>query len=78
MLSLGLAPYALGTMCVAQLHSMGRTDWTAKINIIEFPLFLALVFYFIKNFGLIGAAWAWVLRVTVDATLLLLASLKSK
>ena len=77
-LSLGLAPYALGTMCVAQLHSMGRTDWTAKINIIEFPLFLALVFYFIKNFGLIGAAWAWVLRVTVDATLLLLASLKSK
>lgn len=77
-LSLGLAPYALGTMCVAQLHSIGRTDWTAKINVVEFPIFLALIFYSIKNFGLIGAAWAWVLRVTADAALLLLASLKSK
>ncbi len=72
-LSLGLVPYALGTMCVAQLHSMGRTDWTAKLNIVEFPLFLALIFYSIKNFGLIGAAWAWVLRVMIDAAFLLFA-----
>lgn len=71
-LSLGLVPYTLGTMCVALLHSAGKTDVTAKVNIVEFPVFLALIYLMVSHFGIVGAAYAWVIRVTLDAFVLML------
>lgn len=73
-LSLGLVPYTIGTLCTSLIHSYGRTDITAKIHLIEFPIFCGLIFYMINSHGLAGAASAWVIRVTCDATFLSLAT----
>ncbi len=75
-LSLGLIPYTIGTMCTALLHAAGQTDVTAKINIVEFPLFLTLIYLMISHFGTIGAAYAWVIRVTLDAAILTICARK--
>jgi O-antigen/teichoic acid export membrane protein len=74
-LSLGLVPYTIGTLCTSLIHSYGRTDITAKIHLVEFPFFCALIFYMIDSHGLVGAALAWVMRVSLDAILLCIATL---
>lgn len=66
-LSLGLVPYTVGTVCISMLHAYGKTELTAKINILEFPLFIALIYLLISWYGVIGAAIAWTIRVTLDA-----------
>ena len=43
---------------------------TAKLHMIEFPLYVPLVWWLIHVAGIEGAALAWVLRVTLDAALL--------
>jgi O-antigen/teichoic acid export membrane protein len=68
-LSYGLVPYAIGAICTSLLQSNGRTDIAAKINLAEFPFFLLIVYLLIYHYGLQGASYAWVLRVTVDALL---------
>lgn len=70
MLSLGLIPYTVGTLSVSLLHAYGRSEVTAKLNLLEFPVFLCLVYFFVEYWGLVGAAYAWVTRVTLDAVLM--------
>lgn len=77
-LSLGLVPYTLGTLSTAMLHAYGRTRVTAVINIIEFPFFIALIFFLTQKDGVLGAAYAWVIRVTVDSMLFLYFSIRCK
>lgn len=56
------------------LQAIHRPDLTAKFHAIEMVPFLAVLWAGIHAFGLIGAAWAWTLRVTFDAFLLLIVS----
>ncbi|MFS4551557.1 oligosaccharide flippase family protein [Comamonas resistens] len=70
MLSLGLIPYTVGTLSVSLLHAYGRSEVTAKLNLLEFPVFLCLVYFFVEYWGLVGAAYAWITRVTLDAVLM--------
>jgi len=56
-------PYAL-------LQSAGRSDITAKLHVIELPLYVALLIALTACYGIIGAAVAWTARVVVDALLL--------
>lgn len=51
------------------LQSIGRPDIPAKIHALEIPVYIALLFFFIKSFGIFGAAMAWGIRVTIDAFL---------
>lgn len=52
------------------LQAHARSDMTAKLHVLEFPLFIALLVWAVHTYGLLGAALAWTLRVTVDAILL--------
>jgi len=52
------------------LQGSGRPDLPAKCHLAEFPFYFILIWYMIHKFGLTGAAYAWCLRVTVDALLL--------
>lgn len=54
------------------LQAMNRPDLTAKFHAFETVPFLAVLWIGLHYFGLIGAAWAWTLRVTLDALLLLI------
>ena len=61
--SLALIPYSL-------IQGLGRPDVTAKLHLLELPLYIALVWVLVKNLGLPGAALAWTLRMGIDALLL--------
>ncbi|WP_168708875.1 flippase [Metallibacterium scheffleri] len=56
-------PYAL-------LQAYGRSDLTAKLHLLELPVFAVLLVAGVHWFGITGAALAWTLRVALDAALL--------
>ena len=56
-------PYAL-------LQAHGRSDLTAKLHLLELPVFAVLLVGSVHWFGITGAALAWTLRVALDAALL--------
>src|SRR5690606_37764211 len=59
----------------ALLQAHGRADITAKLHLIELPLFATCLVLAVGYFGLMGAALAWVARVALDALLLYVAVL---
>ena len=72
---------AIGVLinCLAQLAFMllqaaGRSDWTAKLHLIELPVYLLALCLGIKFYGINGAVIAWVFRVVLDAVMLLVIS----
>ena len=58
--SAAYAPYAL-------LQAHGRSDLTAKLHLLELPIFVGMLVSFVSLWGLVGAALAWTLRVALDA-----------
>ena len=56
-------PYAL-------LQAHGRSDLTAKLHLLELPVFAVLLVAGVHWFGITGAALAWTLRVALDTALL--------
>lgn len=73
-LCLGVLFNSIGSMFYAQLHAYGRADITAKIHLLELPIFIVVLIAMIKNFGEIGAAVAWTTRMLFDTSCLCLAS----
>lgn len=70
-LTVGVFFNSLARIPSALLQSTGQPSITAKIHIIELPLYLVLLFWIINAFGVTGAAFAWALRATIDAILLM-------
>jgi O-antigen/teichoic acid export membrane protein len=52
------------------LQANNRPDLPAKLHTAELLPFLVILWFGVHYFGLIGAAWTWTLRVTIDALLL--------
>ena len=52
------------------LQARRRPDLPAKFNLLEVPLYLALLWTGLEVMGIEGAAWAWTARTLVDAALL--------
>jgi O-antigen/teichoic acid export membrane protein len=52
------------------LLGQGRPDVVAKFHAMEIIPLIMILFFMVTQFGLIGVAAAWVLRVSVDAGLL--------
>ncbi len=60
---IAVVPYTL-------LHATGNTKTTALFHIFELFFYMGLLVLLTKHLGLIGAAFAWVCRVSVDWVLL--------
>ncbi len=73
-LCIGVFFNAIGVLYYAAMHAAGRADITAKIHMAELPLYLMLLFALIYEYGVTGAAWAWVARMILDTGLLFLVS----
>ncbi len=56
------------------LQASGRPDIVAKFHAVELIPFLGILWLGLHYFGLVGAAYAWTLRVAFDAGLLFFAS----
>lgn len=50
----------------ARLQAKGRPDLVSKILMAQLPFYLAAVAFALWTFGLIGAAWVFVIRIVVD------------
>lgn len=48
------------------LQSKGRADITAVTHVIEFPIYIGLLFILVTISGPVGAAWAWLIRISGD------------
>lgn len=66
-LCIGVFANAIGSMHFAILHAKGRSDLTAKLHLIELPLFVLLLLHLLDSLGVVGAAWAWTARMIFDA-----------
>ena len=52
------------------IQARGRADVTAKVHLLELPLYLAIVVAALHLFGVVGAALAWVIRIGLDFVVL--------
>ncbi|HEX3156116.1 MAG TPA: flippase [Candidatus Angelobacter sp.] len=52
------------------LQSVGRPDVTAKFHLLELPIYVVMLFFLAKSWGITGVAVAWLLRVSIDSFLL--------
>jgi len=69
-LCLGVFANSIGSMFYAAIHAKGRADLTAKLHLIELPIYGLSLVLLLDNFGLFGAAWAWVGRMVFDTSAL--------
>jgi O-antigen/teichoic acid export membrane protein len=69
LLAVGVLFNFLAQIPASALQALGRPDLTAKLNIIELPVYLVALFLLLPTMGIVGAALAWTLRVAVDCIL---------
>ncbi len=68
-ISLGLAPYSVASVSTSFIHSRGLSKVTALVHTAAFFPSLGLVYGLIHSYGLLGAAAAWVIRITFEAAI---------
>ncbi|HEX4603963.1 MAG TPA: flippase [Candidatus Angelobacter sp.] len=61
---------SLGQLPFAHVQGAGRPDITAKLHLIELPIYALTLVLMAKSMGIRGVALAWLLRVTIDSGLL--------
>lgn len=71
-IALGSLLNGVATVPFALLQGLGRPDLTAKVHVVELPIYVALVIGLTAAFGIQGTAAAWTGRVALDLLALLL------
>ena len=66
----GVFILSLATIPFALIQSAGRPDITAKLQLAELPVYLAVLWLLTKRFGIEGTAITWVGRLALDSVLL--------
>lgn len=69
-LAIGVMINAFGQVAFAAIQAAGRPDLTAKLHLIEMPLYLLSLYFFIRWFGIVGAAMAWTMRLFFETVIL--------
>lgn len=65
-LAAGVLVNSVAQIIFAKVQGAGRSDWTAKMHLLEVIPYLIVLWFALKQFGIAGAAFAWFLRVTID------------
>jgi O-antigen/teichoic acid export membrane protein len=65
-LVVGVLINAVGLVAQSFVQSSGHPDWSAKLHMLELPIYLVYLYIFILAWGILGAALAWLLRVTIS------------
>ena len=74
--SIGFYYNCLARIPYTTLQSVNRPDIPAKIHLIEFLFYAFILYYISKEYGVIGAACAWSLRMIADFVILYIATYK--
>jgi O-antigen/teichoic acid export membrane protein len=76
-LAVGVLTNSLALVAAAFLQGIGRPDIQAKLLVAQVIPYVALAWLLITQLGLVGAAIAWTLRVTVEGGFLFVAVARS-
>jgi O-antigen/teichoic acid export membrane protein len=76
LIAIGVLFNSLGQAPLTLLQADGRVKLTSILHFIEFLVYVPLLIWAITNFGVIGAAFAWLGRVLVDSLFLNIAALR--
>jgi O-antigen/teichoic acid export membrane protein len=71
-ISIGIFVASIGQLPFAWLQGLGRSSVTARIHMVELPVYAIGLYLSVKYAGIEGAAWMWTIRVSVDCLLLLM------
>jgi O-antigen/teichoic acid export membrane protein len=71
-LAIGLFGNCVAQIPFASIQAAGRADATAKLHLVELPLYIVALTFLTWRFGIIGAAWCWTARTLIDAFALLI------
>jgi O-antigen/teichoic acid export membrane protein len=66
-LCVGVFFNSLGHLPFSLLQATGRADLTAKLHLLELPLYIAALAWLVPEYGINGAAWVWAGRCSLDA-----------
>lgn len=69
-LALGVLVNSLAYIPFALLQGGGRPDLPAKFHLFELPIYVGIAWFLVSQWGIIGGAVAWTIRVALDALLL--------
>jgi O-antigen/teichoic acid export membrane protein len=75
-LAVGAVLNAIGWIPANLIMGLRRPDMTAKIHLVQLPIYLGLLYVLIVRFGIVGAALGFGLRVTLESTLLFIVSFR--
>lgn len=71
-LCVGIFVNSLAHFPSALLQGAGRPDISAKLHLLELPIYLAAVWWMTKTFGIEGTAVVWMVRAVADGIILFL------
>ena len=70
LLAIGVLACAVAQVPYNALQAIGYPQLIAKIQMVELPLYLGMLWYAAPLYGITGMAIAWLVRIVVDTTLL--------
>jgi len=71
-LAVGMLVHGLTQPSFNLLQAAGRADVTARLHLVEAPLYLGYMWWLTARFGIVGTACAWLIRVGLSALALTL------
>jgi O-antigen/teichoic acid export membrane protein len=69
-LAIGVFINGVAQVFATLVQGVGRPDLSAKLHLIELPIYLPMLWLAIHRYGILGAALAWTGRVALDGLLL--------
>jgi len=70
LLAIGVFINCMAAVPFGLVQSAGRPDLTAKLHLVELPIYLFVLWFLVSEYGLIGAAIAWIIRALIDTSIL--------
>jgi len=70
LLTIGVFINSFGHISQSLVQASGRPDLSAKLHLVELPLYLTYLSWLLSKYGINGAAYAWIIRVTISTLVL--------
>ncbi len=70
-LAIGVFIHSLGQTPFTLLQALGRAAATAQVHLAEVPLYVLYLYLLVRSMGIEGAGLAWLIRVTLSTTVLM-------
>lgn len=69
-LAIGVFINSLAQLLATLVQGAGRPDLTAKLHVLELPVYLLGLWWAIHTYGIVGAAFVWTVRASLDGVML--------